>query len=341
MKRRKLLRLLGWAVSAAASAPLLDGLHPDEQTRVTQALEAPTRIDATTIDHIEAVLWRCIRQDDALGAQATLDTVRAQRNLVRLILPECPIALRPRLRSLYSNYSLQAGWLLYDLNDFDSASYYYEHARAMTHEAENTELGALLLCTMSHLATWRGQPRVGIDHAAAVQGWAAQTNDARLQAYATDVAARAYASMGQTNTCLQQLEHIERSLATVADDAPEHFRMHFYTTGQFAGTRSLCLLQLGDTDGAIAAGHEALASANPAFVRNLAFTKLYLGDAYTATGAAQEAAAVIGEAAALAVHNRSARLVQRLRAAGNRLARWQRLPVVRHLDEQLHTYGLR
>ena len=72
----------------------------------------------------------------ALGAQATLDTVHSQRDLVRLILPECPTALRPRLLSLYSNYSLQAGWLLYDLNDFDSASYYYEHARATAHEAE-------------------------------------------------------------------------------------------------------------------------------------------------------------------------------------------------------------
>jgi tetratricopeptide (TPR) repeat protein len=285
-------------------------------------------------------LWRCIRQDDALGAQATFDTVRAQRDLVRLILPECPTALRPRLLSLYSHYSLQAGWLLYDLNDFDGAGYYYEHARATAHDAENTELGAFVLCMMSHLATWRGQPRIGIDHAVAAQGWAAQTNEPRLQAYAADVAARAYAKVGQTTACVQQLGNIERSLVTVSDGAAEDSLAHFYSQGQFAGTRSLCLLQLEDTEGAIAAAQEALTMADPAFVRNLAFTELYLGEAYLGAGDVHEAAAAVGEAAALAARNRSARLVERVWAARDQLAQCRAPSVVRDLDERLHAYGL-
>jgi hypothetical protein len=31
---------------------------------------------------------------------------------------------------------------------------YYEDARALAHEAENIELGTIVLCGMSHLATW-------------------------------------------------------------------------------------------------------------------------------------------------------------------------------------------
>ncbi|MGH3702073.1 MAG: hypothetical protein ACRDQY_22015 [Pseudonocardiaceae bacterium] len=54
------------------------------------------------------------------------------------------------------------------LKQFDHAGYYYEDARALAHEAENTGLGALVLCEMSHLATWQGIPRTGIDHAVAV-----------------------------------------------------------------------------------------------------------------------------------------------------------------------------
>ncbi|MGH3844477.1 MAG: hypothetical protein ACRDS0_23970 [Pseudonocardiaceae bacterium] len=340
VKRRELLRILGCAASVAAGAPLLEGLHPEEQVRLARAIEAPNRVDATTIDHIEAVLWRCIRQDDALGAQATLDTVCAQRNLVRLILPECQSALRPQLLSLYSHHSLQAGWLLYDLNDFDGAGYYFEHARSTAHEAEDTELGAFVLCMMSHLATWRGQPRVGIDHAVAAQGWAAQTDEPRLQAYAADVAARAYAGVGQKTLCLRQLDNIGGSLATVSNGAAEDSVAHFYSNGQFAGTRSLCLLQLHDTPGALGAAQEALATADPAFVRNFAFTKLYLGEAYTAAGGLQEAAATIGEAAVLTARNRSARLVGRVRAARDQLAQYQVPSVVRGLDEQLHAYGL-
>lgn len=340
VKRRKLLRVLGCAASAVAAAPLLDGLDPEEQARVTRVTEEPSRVDTTTIDHIEAVLWHCIRQDDALGAQATLDTVLAQRDLVRLILPECATAFRPQLLSLYSHHSLQAGWLLYDLNDFNSAGYYFEHARATAHEAENTELGAFVLCMMSHLATWRGQPRVGIDHAVAAHAWAGQTDEPRLQAYAADVAARAYAGVGQKTSCLRQLDNIAGILATVSDGAVEDSVAHFYSQGQFAGTRSLCLLQLHDTLGAISAAQEALTIVDPAFVRNFAFTQLYLAEAYTAAGGIHEAAATIGKAAALTARNRSARLVGRVGAVRDQLAQYHVPSVVRDLDEQLHAYGL-
>ncbi len=62
--------------------------------------------------------------------------------------------------------------------------------RGSAHGAEDTELGAFVLCNMSHLATWRGQARVGIDHAIAAQGWASQTDDLQLQAYAAHPLAR-------------------------------------------------------------------------------------------------------------------------------------------------------
>jgi hypothetical protein len=340
MNRRKLIGLLGWAASAVAGTPLLEGLHPEEQVRVARAIEEPSRVDAVAIDHIETILWRCIRQDDVLGAQATLDTVLAQRNLVRFTLPECPDALRSRLLSLYSHHSLQAGWLLYDLNDFDGAGYYLEYARATAHDAENSELGAFVLCVMSHLATWRGQPRVGIDHAVAAQGWAAQTDEPRLQAYAADVAARAYAGVGEKTLCLRQLEHVERSLARVSDGEAEDSVAHFYSNGQFAGTRSLCLLQVHDTQGALNAAQEALAAADPVFVRNFAFKYLYLGEAYTAAGGIHEAATAVGEAAALTARNRSARLVGRVQAARDRVAQYHVPSVVQGLDERLHAYGL-
>jgi hypothetical protein len=302
-------------------------------------LDSPQRVDETIIGHIEDVLWRLIRQDDALGAQVTLETVLAQRNLVRLILPECPGRLRPRLLSLFSNYSLQAGWVFYDLTDFDSASYYYEHARTTAHEAENTELGALVLCTMSHLATWRGQPRVGIDHAVAAQGWAALAGEPRLKAYAADVAARAFALEGQRTACMQQLEIAGTSLAAAADD-PGQSRMYFYTPGQWTGTKSHCLLQLGDVRGAVSSGEESLAMVEPSFVRNLAFTKLFLGDAYAAANELDHAVSIIGEAVPLAEKNRSARLLEHLRSTRRKLSPWQRSGSVQQLDEQLRAYGM-
>ncbi|MGH3995166.1 MAG: hypothetical protein ACRDSN_22215, partial [Pseudonocardiaceae bacterium] len=141
MDRRVALRLLGWAATAASAAGTLDR---DGYERVISVLSGSGRVDAQTIEHIEAVLGRCNRLDDALGPHAVLDTVLAQRELARSLLPGCPPPLRPRLLSVLSESSRQAGWLSFDLNQFDDAGYYYEGARARAHEAQNPELGAFV-----------------------------------------------------------------------------------------------------------------------------------------------------------------------------------------------------
>lgn len=96
------------AADAPGWVPLIDG---DEQQRVAAVLSAPSRVDAQTIEHIEEVLRHCQRLDYALGPQAALNTVLAQRDLARVLVPECPDTLRPRLLSAQSEASRQAGWL--------------------------------------------------------------------------------------------------------------------------------------------------------------------------------------------------------------------------------------
>ena len=117
----------------------------DEQQRVAAVLSAPSRIDAQTIEHMEEVLRHCRQLDYTLGPQAALNTVLAQRDLARALVPECPAALQPRLLSSLSEASRQAGWLSFDLKQFDNAGYYYEDARALAHEAQNIGLGAFVL----------------------------------------------------------------------------------------------------------------------------------------------------------------------------------------------------
>jgi hypothetical protein len=207
MRRRDVLQLLSWASAAAAAAPILQHLDADGRERTALAITSPRRVDSVVVSHIDAILWSCMRQDDALGPQAVLDTALAQRQLVASLLPDVTAPVRDRLLSLYANLSRFAGWLSFDLNNYDATGAYYESARQAAHEAHNTELGAFVLCNMSHLATWRGQPRIGIDHAVAPQSWAEQTEDARLQAYAADVAARAYCADGNERAAFTALSH--------------------------------------------------------------------------------------------------------------------------------------
>jgi len=340
MNRREVLRILGWAATAAAAAPIFQGLDLQEQERVVGAIQAPNRVDAAVVDHIEGVLWRCMRQDDSLGPQAALDTVLAQRNLAYAILAECPDTVRPRLLSTFANLSRFAGWLSFDLNDFDGGWYYYEQARTAAHEAQNSELGALVLCNMSHLATWQERPRVGIDHAVAAQGWAKRTEDPLLRAYAADVAARAYAMDGQRDACLGELDDAQEAVATAEGQTLPSSLAYFYGQGQLDSTRSNCFLRLHDARQATVSGVEALRLIDPSFVRNRAFSTLRLGSAYVESNDVDQAARLVGQAATLAARNRSARLVGELRTTRGQLQPWAKTKAVRELDELVVAYGL-
>ncbi|MGH3952314.1 MAG: hypothetical protein ACRDSE_24900, partial [Pseudonocardiaceae bacterium] len=335
MDRRVALRLLGWAATAASAAATLDG---DGYERVVSVFSGSSRVDTPTIEHIEAVLRSCNWQDRALGPHAALDTVLAQRHLVRSLLPECPAPLRPRLLSVQSESSRLAGWLSFDLNQFDSAGYYYEDARALAHEAQNAERGAFVLCEMSHLATWRGMPRTGIDHAVAAGQWAGRAGDQQLRAYTFDVAARAYAADGQRDACLSALDAAHAALPAAGDDPAES--VCSYDEAIHISIRGGCHLALHDSQRAIDYSQQSLATLDPSAVRNVAFTRLELGTAYVQCEEIDEAARLLGDAGEIAAGNSSARLTERLHQARAQLQPWQDTHAVRELDERFTTYGL-
>ncbi|MGH3939341.1 MAG: hypothetical protein ACRDTG_12035 [Pseudonocardiaceae bacterium] len=333
MDRRNALRLLRWAAAAVAT---LDG---DGYDRVVSVLNGQNRVDPQTIEHIEVVLRRCERQDHALGPHAALDTVLAQRQLARSLLSHCPAALRPRLLSALSESSRQAGWLSFDLNQFDDAGYYYEDARSLAHEAQNAERGAFVLCEMSHLATWRDMPRTGIDHAVAAEQWASRTGDVGLRAYTFDVAARAYAADGQRDACLSALDAAHAALPA----AGEHSRgsvILFSDEAHLTSIRGWCHLKLHDGQRAANYAQQSLGNLDPSAVRNTAFTTVNLSMAYMQYEEIDEAARVLGDAREIAAGNSSARLTEQLRQARTQLQPWHNTTAVRELDDRFATYGL-
>jgi tetratricopeptide (TPR) repeat protein len=340
MQRRDVLHWLSFASAAAAAAPILARLHDEERERTILAFASPDRVDGRVVDHIEAILWQCMRQDDALGPMAAMETALAQRNLVRGLLPAASGVTHARLLSLYANILRFAGWLSFDLNNYDTASRYFEGARTAAHEAHNAELGALVLCNMSHLATWRGQPRTGIDHALAAGGWAARTDDDHLKAYAFDVAARAYAMDKQQIPALDAVDSA-RTLIEHSAGSPTGL-VYFYNAGQLASTESTCYLFLEQPELGAPIAERAVGSIGPGFVRNLALASLRLGICRIRSAQADvpQAAAAIEAAVELAAHNQSARVVDRLRSGIKELEPWAHLPEVREVSDRALAYGL-
>ena len=200
MNRRELFQLFGWAATTIAASPVMSGLDTEEQERLAQAIISPSRVDPRVIDHLATILRDCKQQDDVLGPRTVLHTVLTQRQLARHLLTECPAPLRPRLLAVYGGMSSSAGDYFFDLNDLDSARYYYDQARAAAHEARNTELSIYALCSMSYAASSQGKAHVahaGIDLAAAAQSLVTQTDDSLLRVCAAERAGTAYAVDGQ------------------------------------------------------------------------------------------------------------------------------------------------
>jgi hypothetical protein len=337
MDRRNALWMLGLAVSAA-SLPLPVIIDGDEQQRVASVLGAPNRVDAQTIEHIEAVLLHCERQDDALGPRAVLATILAQRDLARELVPECPPALRPRMLSALSDASRLAGWASYDLKLFDNAGYYYEDARAVAHEAGNIGLGAFVLCQMSQLATWQGKPHTGIDHAVMAELWAHRTDDILLRAFAADMAARAYAADGQRDACLTALDTAHTTLTAADDHAPSIVSP--YDEVLHISFRGSCHLKLHEGHPAAEYCQQSLSSLDQSLVRETAFVTVNLGMAHAQCKEADEAARLLGDASDIAARNSSARLTERLHQARAMLQPWEHTAAVRQLDDRLASYSL-
>jgi hypothetical protein len=86
----------------------------------------------------------------------------------------------------------------------------------------------------------------------------------------------------------------------------------------------------------------SLTGIDGSFVRNLALTSLRLGICHLHSDKpdVDRGAAAIADAARLASHNRSARLVDRLHWGWRELEPWQDVPAVRDVREQMVLYGV-
>lgn len=336
MKRRLMLRSLGWAATAASVGYTLT---PDEQTRVSSIVSNSTRLDPQTIDHLNAVLWHCKRQDDALGPRGVLNIVLAQRDLARSLLSQCPATLRPQLLSTLGNASRLAGWFSFNLNDFTSAAYYYDDARVRAHDAENIELSALVLAQMGGAATRQGTPRIGIDHAVASCEWANRTDDRGLRALCADGAARAYAADGQRNACLNALDTAQTELSKIGNQK-SGYTWTRYNNGVHLSKRGNCHLELRDAKLAADYAEQSLPVLDQSFTRHVALTTVDLGRARVQSQEIDEAARLFGDAGEIAAHNSSTWLIERLKQGRADLQPWAHTTAVRTLDERLTSHGL-
>lgn len=311
------------------------GLAGDTE-RAQWLLSGAGRPDLWALERIRSTLHEAMLLDDALGSPAAQGMVVAQQQLTEAMLGDCPAGLRPAMQSLYAEWIGLAGALAWDQNDYVTAARLYNLGRDIAHEAEDSDGAGYMLAGLSQLAIWQGKPRIAVDHAVAARSWVAQSHDHALRAYVAMRTAEACATAGQRRGCLDALEDATSAVDGVAEDlSPADSRAYYVSYAFLESYRGQCLSLLGDAADAVEASRRAVAAIEPTRTRDLALTLLELERALIQTGAIDEAAAVVGQAADLTARNRSPRLSSAIRDGRKALSPWSGSDAIRELDARL------
>jgi hypothetical protein len=187
-----------------------------------------------------------------------------------------------------------------------------------------------------------------VEHALGAAAWGQRAGSKILVSYGRDVGARAYAAVVRRSArgerradhsqAMYSLEQACHELGQAPDGDRGAGLAYFYGQGQYLATRTWCLLDLGDPHLALATAGQSLAAADPAFVRNVALTRL--AGAFAQMGEPGKACEQIGDAADLAARNNSPRLIRVLAETRQQLRPWDTTPDVDGLDERLRALGL-
>ncbi|MGW0052605.1 helix-turn-helix domain-containing protein [Nocardia nova] len=330
VKRRELFKAGAVGAGALATLGLGDGAE-----RASWLMSGAGRPDTAAVTLMRSTLHQAMQLDDLLGSPAAQGMVVAQQQVTEAMLRDCSAYLRPSLLALYAEWTGLAGSLAWDVREYATAGRLYTQARENAHEAEDSDLGAYMLCHLSQLATWQKRPRIAVDYAVAARSWVAQSEDRHLRAYVAVRNAEAAAIAGQRSACLESLDEADTALVGLQPVHPSQSRAYFMGAAIQESYRGNCLAILGAAGPAAEASRKALSMMQPEYVRDRAVTLLELEASLIQLDEIDEAAAAVGQAAELAEQNRSPRLAGAIAEGRHHLAPWADTRAIRELDEQL------
>ncbi|NJP35211.1 hypothetical protein [Micromonospora thermarum] len=337
--RRDMLGKLAAALAAAMAAPLteLAGLAEPASAAPAQDLG---RFDPATLAHCEAMMPNLRKQGDVLGASTALPSALAYRRVAEQQAKAAPNGTqRDRAVAAYAELTQLTGWLCFNMGDYGSAQRFYDDARAAAHEARAVELVTYILCTMSHLATWQGKPRVGIDHAVAAAAWAEQSGSPYARAYAADVAVRALTADGQADRSRDALDREYAALqAALTGQGPRQSWWYFYDESFFWSTSAQNALKFRGADQVLAAADKALRLSDQGNLHERSFRLLFRAEAFARQQNLGLACQTITEVVELTSVNSTRRIEQRVQELRRSLDPWKRTRAVRALDQAIRAY---
>jgi transcriptional regulator with XRE-family HTH domain len=225
MERRRLLQAALGVGAGAFASPLLGGLDPEGQQRLTWTQQHPARLDQAAIDSLTDVLAAQRRAEDALGSAVMLRPALAQLLAIEDLVHHAHPPIREPLLDIAQQWAQYAGWLCRNSMNTSGTEACLTRALEWATEIGDHTMVSSVLAEKSWMATAVGQPGPAIGLAQAAQKDARVATEQRARAAVFEASAHALA--GDATAADRKLGEAE-ALAAVVPDQPEQRRPWLY-----------------------------------------------------------------------------------------------------------------
>jgi len=340
VKRRELLFELALVLGGSQALGLLRILTPEEEERLAGVLRNTWRMDETTVQTFEKLTSQARRADDVSGPATLLPVVNGQRAAVGKLLTRESLApsLRDRLLNTYAQLSQLTGYLTYDLCEYAAAEQHLLDSLRTAHDLGDPTLIAYVHYWLGRLAADQHRTAAVLDHAFAVQSWAARSPSKLLTPLHQTLFSLAYAAEGDAAASARAHDNALASAGAPKDNEPAY--LYWVSPAEIELRRSTLLVQQNQPGPVIAAAERYLTRLDPRFKGRHAWVLTQYARALTMTKEIPEAATRLAEAADIARQHSSARLAAEINQARTRLEPWSTNTHVKRLDETLRSCGL-
>jgi hypothetical protein len=333
LRRRTLLLEASSALAIVAAAPVLE-----VPRLVGGSRGGALSTDLAIVDYTSEVVAGLRRLGGTVGPRITLQPAMALRSAMAALARSVPEVVTSRAITAYGDLTQLIGWLLFNLGDYKAAWYYYDDARSAAYRAGSNELVAYTLAAASQLATTTHRNSQAVEHAQAAQVAGRASGNPYAIAYSADVAARAYAAVGQVGRCQAALDREQEALIKITDETPRSPWWYFYDRSFYWGTESECALKLDMPVDASDAARRSLGLMAPVNCHNSALTLAFRAEALIKQSEVTEACETLADSARLTTLNSSRRISSRIVGLRRALAFADDTAAVRDLDEKLAEY---
>lgn len=312
----------------------------DDFTEDRPTVAVPSLSPEDAPDRMRRVIDAVRNGDHAMGESAQPGTLVAYARAAERVRPLVGRDKRSRLHAAIAQAYQLAGWMSFDHGRPRQAERLLGTARGWVERADDPALAAFVLGpNLSFVATYGGDPALGVERAYGAIGWARRSGNHRLTGFVMAIGARAHARLGETDLCLDLLDQAGAYLARHnpdGEDPDAQSWLSVFDRAALDGHRGSCLLDLNKPGLALAPLAEQDRDSPHQFVRNRVIWRLDRIDALIRLGEIDRACVDL-EAATGTATGLTPRVLRRFQSVGLRLDPLPRSTATSKALEQLRS----